>query len=216
MSVTIKFLGRMDYHEALKLQQALHSQRLSGEIEDTLLLLEHPPVITLGKRGKYTNIIAPRELLSQTGVEIVETGRGGDVTYHGPGQLVGYFIVDLHNYKNSIKKLINIVEAAFISFLKKEYDIEACAGEREHTGIWVGGDKITAIGLSVSKSVTMHGFAFNVNTDLEHFKWINPCGITDKGVTSIKKLTMQECDFKKVAEAFSKEYLSVEKDTRLG
>jgi lipoyl(octanoyl) transferase len=168
-------------------------------IEDMLILLEHPPVITLGKRGKYSNILVSKEYLNQNGIQIFEINRGGDVTYHGPGQLVGYFIVNLANYNRSIKNFITGIEDVFINLLMEQYSIKAYRGFKEHTGVWVDDKKITAIGVAVSRMITMHGFAFNINTDLEHFNWINPCGITDKGVTSLKQLTGVEHDLKEIA-----------------
>lgn len=181
-------LGRMDYKEALDIQKKLLLLRQAGKIQDTLLLLEHPPVITLGRRGVYSNIVAQNENLTEEGVRIYEVSRGGDVTYHGPGQIVGYPIIHLANYKMSVKEFVEKLEKVFISLLNEKYHIKAHAEEKKYTGVWVGDEKITAIGIEVKHWVTMHGFAFNANTNLEHFKWINPCGITDKGVTSLQKL----------------------------
>ncbi len=152
------------------------------------MLLEHPPVITLGRRGVYTNIIAPAEELKANRVSIYEVARGGDVTYHGPGQIVGYPIIDLKEINRSVKDFVWGIEELFISLLKNQFDIAARRDEKKYTGVWTGDEKITAIGIAVKHWVTMHGFAFNVNTDLDHFKWITPCGIADRGVTSLEKL----------------------------
>lgn len=193
-------LGKIEYSSALEIQESILALRQRNEIEDTLLLLEHPPVLTLGKRGEYRNILLSREELLQRGVKVFEVNRGGDVTYHGPGQLVGYPVVDLKDRNKSIKDYVYKIEDVFISLLKEEYGIEARRDEREYTGVWVGNSKITAIGVAVKKWVTMHGFAFNINTSLEHFSWINPCGITDRGVTSLQKLVGHELDMESMYE----------------
>ena len=199
-------LGKMDYMEALKIQEDLMQKHLNGEGEDTLLLVEHPPVLTLGRRGEYSNILLAKDYLENMGVSVYEVSRGGDVTYHGPGQIVGYPIMNLENHGKDIKQFIWKLEEIIIRLLKDLYDIEATRDEKKYTGVWVGDEKITAIGVAVKRWVTMHGFAFNVNTNLEHFKWINPCGIMDKGVTSMEKLIGKEADFeeikRKVADYF--------------
>jgi lipoyl(octanoyl) transferase len=206
VKLNVAFLGRIDYKEALDLQGRLLILRQKGKINNTLLLLEHPPVITLGRRGIYSNIIAPDSELAANRVGVYEVARGGDVTYHGPGQIVGYPIVDLKEINKGVKDFVWGIEEIFIRLLKNQYGIPARRDEKKYTGVWVGDDKITAVGIAVKHWVTMHGFAFNVNTDLEHFKWINPCGITDKGVTSLEKLLGCPQDFdeliKMVAEYF--------------
>lgn len=189
MKLNVALMGRVDYTKALDIQERLLDLRQRNETGDTLLLLEHPPVITLGRRGAYTNILLSREELKAMGVGIHETGRGGDVTYHGPGQIVGYPIMDLRNYRRDVKGFVEKLEEVFIRLLRDEFNITARRDEKKYTGVWVGDEKITAIGMSVKRWVTMHGFAFNVNTELSHFQWINPCGITDRGVTSLEKLT---------------------------
>jgi lipoyl(octanoyl) transferase len=204
----VMLLGRIDYKEALDLQEKLLSRRQSGEIGDTLLILEHPPVITLGRRGLYSNVVVPKDVLEKEGVSLYEVNRGGDVTYHGPGQIVGYPIIHLGDCKLTVKDFVGKLEEVFITLLAEKYGIEAHTEEKKYTGVWVGGEKITAIGIEVKRRVTMHGFAFNVNTDLDHFKWINPSGITDKGVTSLQKqlgypLDMDELN-ETVAEYFCK------------
>ncbi len=188
MRLNVIKLGKMDYAEALKIQEEILERRKNGEIGDTLLLVEHPPVLTVGKRGSYSNIIISSGEMEQNGVKVYEVNRGGDVTYHGPGQIVGYPIFDLRGHGRDIRGFVNKLEDVFIELLRNEYNIEAYRGEKKYTGVWVGEEKITAIGIAVKRWVTMHGFAFNVNTNLDHFKWIIPCGLTDKGVTSLQKL----------------------------
>ena len=200
MKWNIVSLGRVDYMEALDLQEKLLAKRQQGEIDNTLLLLEHPAVLTLGKRGLYSNIIVPKEELAANRISIYEVARGGDVTYHGPGQIVGYPIIDLKDLNKGVKDFVWTIEEVFIRLLKKEYGITAHREEKKYTGVWVGDEKITAIGIAVKHWVTMHGFAFNVNTELEHYKWINPCGISDKGVTSLEKLLGFPQDFAKLNE----------------
>jgi lipoyl(octanoyl) transferase len=189
MKLNIVKIGKIDYKEALDIQEQLQIDRLENKIDDTLLLLEHYPVITLGKRGKYSNIKIQTNILKENDVNVYEVSRGGDVTYHGPGQLVGYLIFDLKNHGKDIKNFVWKIQEVFIRFMKMEYGIESYRDDGVYTGVWVGNDKITAIGIAISHWVTMHGFAFNINTDLDHYKWINPCGITDKGITSLEKLS---------------------------
>jgi len=198
MKLNILRLGKMDYGEALRIQESLLDLRQQGKIGDTLVMVEHFPVLTIGRRGTYSNILVPREMLKSFGVNIYEVNRGGDVTYHGPGQIVGYPIIDLTNHGRDIKDFVWRIEEVFIRLLKEEYGIEAHREEKKYTGVWVGDEKITAIGIAVKRWVTMHGFAFNVNTNLEHFMWINPCGIVDKGVTSLQKLTGKVQDFDRI------------------
>lgn len=182
-------LGRVGYRESLELQEKLMKEIQSGEGEDILLLVEHPPVLTLGKSGKYNNVIASEDVLKSQGITIYEVSRGGDVTYHGPGQIVGYPIMDLKKHGRDIKDFVWKIEEVFIRLLKDEYDIEAHREDKKFTGVWIGEEKITAIGIAVKRWVTTHGFAFNVNTNLDHFKWIIPCGLADRGVTSLEKIT---------------------------
>ena len=198
MELIVTKLGRMDYREALSLQEKLLGLRQQAGISDILLLVEHPPVLTLGRRGKRHNILLPADELRKKGIAIYEVNRGGDVTYHGPGQLVGYPIMDLKQHGADIKSFVWGLEEVFIRLLKEQYEITASRDEKKYTGVWVENQKITAIGIAVNRWATMHGFAFNINTNLEHFRWINPCGITDKGVTSLAQLTGSICDFDKV------------------
>ena len=197
MNLQVVNLGCLDYSEALKIQENLFLLRTQDKIGDTLLLVEHPPVLTLGIRGNYDNILISQKYLAEHGIKIYEVNRGGDVTYHGPGQIVGYPIMNLSKW--GVKEFVWKIEEVFIRLLQEEYGLTAHREEKKYTGVWVENQKITAIGIHVSKWVTTHGFAFNVNTDLSHFQWINPCGITDKGVTSVQQLTGEKQDFAKVS-----------------
>lgn len=181
-------LGTVEYEHALKLQHALVARRQSGAIPDTLLLLEHPPVITQGKSAVAQDILLSPEERSAYGVEVVTIERGGETTYHGPGQLVGYPIVDLRQHLRSLKRYVYLLEELFVGYLAEEFGVVA-GRDPEHRGVWVGREKITAIGVAVQHRVTFHGFAFNVTTDLSHFNWIVPCGITDRGQTSLAACT---------------------------
>ncbi|MBP7174942.1 MAG: lipoyl(octanoyl) transferase LipB [Thermoclostridium sp.] len=206
MKLEIIKLGRMDYREALEVQTELWQKVSSGDGRDTLLLVEHPPVITLGVRGMQEHILLPEEERMKLGVSTVQVSRGGDVTYHGPGQIVGYPIMNLNRWGRDIHHFVGRIENTFIRLLQQDYGINAQRGDKTYTGVWVGAEKITAIGIQVKKWTTMHGFAFNVNTDLSHFQWIVPCGLSDRGVTSLEKLTGQKQDmdklFQRTAEVF--------------
>lgn len=197
MKLNVLFLGRCDYEEALNIQYNILEKRQNGEIGDTLILVEHPPVLTLGRHAIESNIIVSEKYLNDKGISLFKTNRGGDVTYHGDGQIVGYPIVDLREKGIGIRDFVDKMEEAFIRLLGDKFDIEA-GKNPEHTGVWIGNEKILAIGLAVKKGVTMHGFAFNVNTNLDHFKLIVPCGITDKGVTSIGNIVGSPVDFEHI------------------
>jgi lipoyl(octanoyl) transferase len=199
MKLKIAQMGRIDYGEALSLQEKLHALRQGGRIPDTLLLQEHNSVITVGRRGSYSNILLPGEELLKKKIDVYEVSRGGDVTYHGPGQLVGYPIFDLKDHEMDIRKYVWNIQEVFIRILKEDYGMESRRENGVYTGVWVGNSKITAIGIAVRRWVTMHGFAFNINTDLDNFRWINPCGLTDRGVTSLEKITGKRQDFVKVS-----------------
>jgi len=179
----IQRLGRVPYQRALELQEALVTRRQRGEIEDTLLLLEHEPVVTLGRSAASENVLHSREALAARGVGLFETGRGGDVTYHGPGQLVGYPIVDLSPDRRDVHRYVRDLENVMIRTCT-DYCV---AADRipGMSGCWVGSDKIGAIGVRIARWVTSHGFAFNVAPDLDAFDLIVPCGISDRGVTSL-------------------------------
>jgi lipoyl(octanoyl) transferase len=202
------------YDEALELQRTLVEQRKAGTIPDTLLLLEHPHVLTLGVRkgGGRTNIIAPSRTLEELGVAVHEAGRGGDVTYHGPGQLVGYPIIDLRPDRQDVHQYVRDIEDVLIRSCA-DFGIvaERLAG---FTGAWVnhpdrGLEKIAAIGVRIARWITSHGFAFNVNTDLNFFGLIVPCGISDRGVTSIARLLGRPVDMQAVQESIVHHFSAV-------
>jgi lipoyl(octanoyl) transferase len=186
MLCRVEQLGTVDYTAGLRLQAERIAQRKAGEIPDTLLLLEHPHVYTLGRNAKRENLLISQDRLAALGARLFETDRGGDITYHGPGQLVGYPIFDLTKHRRDIAWFMRSLEEVFIR-VAREFGIEAgrLAGA---PGVWVGNDKLVAMGVHISRWVTSHGFAFNVNTDLGYFEWIVPCGLPDKGVTSLAKL----------------------------
>jgi lipoyl(octanoyl) transferase len=205
----VRRLGRVAYDDALLLQQTLVEERRRGEIPDQLLLLEHPPVITLGVkvRNDLTHVLATSERLAELGVELHETGRGGDVTYHGPGQVVGYPIVDLKPDRCDVHAYVRDLEEVMIR-AARTFGIDAGRVEGL-TGIWVGAAKLAAIGVRISRWITSHGFAFNVNTDLSHFNLIIPCGITDRGVTSFQQLLGHPVAMAEVEDALSAAFLDV-------
>jgi len=179
-------LGKKDYKETWALQKELQKKRIEGKIADLLILVEHPPVYTLGKNADDSNLIATKEYLKNQGIDVYDIDRGGDITYHGPGQLVGYPIFNIREMGLGIKNYVHNLEEALIKMLK-EYQIEGKRIEKL-TGVWVGENKIAAIGIRVSRWVTMHGFALNVTPDLTKFGGIIPCGITDKGITRMVDL----------------------------
>lgn len=178
-------LGRMGYGEAYALQRELLDKRKRGEIPDQFLIVEHPHVITMGRNGRFENMLASEELLARSGISFFQTDRGGDVTYHGPGQIVGYPILDLREWKRDVVAYVRGIEQAIIDALA-EFGIEGGRVEGA-TGVWVGEAKICAIGVHISRWVTSHGFALNVDTDLRYFQYIVPCGLT-KPVTSMRQL----------------------------
>ena len=209
MKLNVLLLGRCNYEKALDIQHSILEKRQKGELGDTLILVEHPPVITIGRGGEASNVVASKEYLESMGIDVFETNRGGDVTYHGDGQIVGYPIVNLKELQMGVRDFVHKLEDIFIQLLKDKYNIDA-GRYPEYTGVWIGNKKITAIGLAVKRGVTMHGFAFNVNTNLQHFQLIVPCGITDKEVTSLEKLTGEKADFyemnKQVLEYYCKTF----------
>lgn len=177
-------LGLTDYKEAWDLQYEIFNLRVKNEINDILLLLEHPHTYTLGKTADRNNLISSEETLHEKEITIFEIDRGGDITYHGPGQIVGYPIIDLNNWQKDTHKYLRALEEVIIKTMN-HFDLE---GSRKDglTGVWINEKKIAAIGIKISRWVTMHGFAFNINTDLSLFDGIIPCGIKDKEVTSLK------------------------------
>src|SRR5437870_6186784 len=181
----LQALGRVDYATALDQQSRLVEERKRGLIADQLLLLEHPHVITLGRNGRLDNLLANDEILERSGIAFHPTDRGGDITYHGPGQLVGYPILDLREWKRDVGAYLRAIEQALIDTLA-DFGIEGGRIPRL-TGVWVGERKIAAIGVHISRWVTSHGFALNVNTDLSYFQYIVPCGLT-RPVTSMAAL----------------------------
>jgi lipoyl(octanoyl) transferase len=212
-SLRVERLGTISYEDGLALQARLVEERRSGAIPDTLLLLEHPPVITLGvktRRGP-NHIVASEETLAEQGVKVHETGRGGDVTYHGPGQLVGYPILDLapdrkdvHVYVRDIEEVLIRTAAAFGVEAKRVPGL---------TGVWVGPDgkeeKLAAIGIRISRWITSHGFALNVSTNLDHFNLIVPCGIADRRVTSLEKLLGRNVSIEEAGRAVEQAFLGL-------
>lgn len=181
-ALAVERLGVVDYRRGLALQAELHERRVAGEADDTLLLLEHPHVYTIGRRGSHADVLWDADALCARGVDVVETDRGGQVTYHGPGQLVGYPIVDLGpgaDLVRYVRKLEDVMIGSLARFGL------AAGREDGNTGVWTRGKKIGAIGVRVTRNVTKHGFALNVCPDLDYFVGIVPCGITDRGVTSM-------------------------------
>lgn len=206
-------LGKVEYATALRLQQALVELRKQGRVEDVLLLLEHPPVITLGRNAQRRNLLHSEAELDRRGVEVFECDRGGDVTFHGPGQLVAYPIFDLRGFTPKLGAV------AFVRKLE-EVLIRTCEGfgiptQRIPglTGVWAYGSgtpaKIAAIGVHISRGVTSHGFALNVTTDLDYFRLIVPCGIVDKPVTSMAKVLGRVPDFQQVAAVAARQFSEV-------
>ena len=179
-------LGVTDYKNAYQFQKETLRRRQFGEISDTLILTEHRAVFTIGRRGSRSNILVGHDVLEAHKISVYEIDRGGDITYHGPGQVVGYPILDLKNYKKDIHWYLRSLESMLINFLDK------CSikGERKNnfTGVWVEGKKIASLGLGVSKWVTYHGFSLNISTELEYFEMINPCGITGSKMTSLSRV----------------------------
>ena len=180
-------LDDVPYEEAFALQKRLVTMRSQGTIYDTLILLEHPPVFTVTRKATLKNILASPDELLDKGISLCQTNRGGDITYHGPGQIVGYPIMNLKDHGKDLHKYIRNIEEIIISLLM-DYGI-AAHRDKANPGVWIGDEKIAAIGIAVKSSwTTMHGFALNVNPDLKHYSLIVPCGLTNKGITSLSKL----------------------------
>ena len=202
-------LGVVPYADALALQRSLVEDRRAGRIGDTLLLLEHPPVLTLGVRGDggRSHILASAESLATRSIEVHEAGRGGDVTYHGPGQIVGYPIIDLNPHRRDVHRYVRDLETVLIR-TAGDYGISAHRVDGL-TGVWVGDEKLAAIGVRIARWVTSHGFALNVNTYLDHFDLIVPCGIADRGVTSMARLLGRSLDTAEVANRIIEQFTDV-------
>lgn len=209
MSLRIEWLGRIAYGEALERQQ--EAERLCAATgEETLFLLEHDPVFTLGRNADRKDILFTPERCAELGIRVYETDRGGKATYHGPGQLVGYPILRLEGQRRDVKRYVTDLEESLIRTLRS-FGVEGARSPLPErvTSVWVGNDKIAAIGVHISRWVTTHGFALNVNTNLDHFLGIIPCGITDGGVTSLERLLGRRIPLEEVAEAYVPEFREV-------
>jgi lipoyl(octanoyl) transferase len=212
-TLTVYRLGRVEYEDGLTLMQRFADARQQELIGDSLLLLEHPPLLTLGRGAKRENILATDEQLAAEGVEIFETNRGGDVTYHGPGQVVGYPIFLLPKARQDVRRYVRDVERGIIQTLA-EYGLEA-GPIPKWPGVWLGGEgspdarKVAAVGIHISRWLTTHGFALNVNTHLPHFQLIVPCGIREAGVTSMQRELGHVISVPDVEEALARHYSSV-------
>ena len=191
-------LGLIDYKDAWDIQKSIHQLRLENKFDDVLLLLEHPHTYTLGKTADKENLVGDKKYLDENKISVYDIDRGGDITYHGPGQIVGYPIISLTNWKQDTHKYLRAIEEVIIKVCS-EYDLQGSRVEK-YTGVWLDDRKICAIGIKVSRWITMHGFAFNVNTDLKLFNGIIPCGITDKDVTSLNRELKKEISLNEVKE----------------
>ncbi len=207
--LAIQDLGSdVDYALATRIQEQCHADRRAGNIPDTLLLLEHAPVYTLGRSAKPENVRWDDDALRQAGIERVATTRGGDVTYHGPGQLVGYPIVHLSQRGMGVIDYITAVEETLIRALAA-CGLPGAGRDPRNRGVWVGNDKIGAIGIRVSHQITAHGFALNINTRLDHYQGIVPCGLTDAGVTSLARCLGHPFDMAAVKRAVRSAFVAV-------
>jgi lipoate-protein ligase B len=199
------YIEQVDYSIILSLQRELQKRvSLNNQSKGFLLLVEHKPVVTIGKFGKENNILLPEDEMKRRGIEICKIERGGDVTFHGPGQLVGYPIINLRKFGLGVKSYVHALEDTLIGVLKG-FGIDGVRIS-EYPGVWVGNEKVAAIGVYIKGFITMHGFALNVNTDLDYFSLIVPCGISNMGVTSMKKILGKETQLNVVASAFAQEF----------
>ena len=205
----VRRLGAVPYAAALALQRSLVDDRRAGRIPDTLLLVEHPHVLTLGVRGDggRSHILATDEALASRGIEVHETGRGGDITYHGPGQIVGYPILDLNPDRRDVHRYVRDLETVQVR-VAADYGIEAGRVDGL-TGVWVGDEKLAAIGVRIARWITSHGFALNVTTDLDHFRLIVPCGIADRGVTSMARVLGRPVDTVEVENSIIEHFSNI-------
>ncbi|NIA22997.1 MAG: lipoyl(octanoyl) transferase LipB [Proteobacteria bacterium] len=200
-------LGKMRYKRVWELQKCILKKVQNGEIDNTLIFVEHYDVFTFGRRGKTDTLRVKEEILRKLGFDMYVIERGGDVTYHGPGQLVIYPIYDIKSHLVGVKKFVLNMERAIINTLK-EFDIES-EGDDKVIGVWIGNDKIAAIGMAFDRHVSFHGAALNVNTDLNKFNYIVPCGLVDKGVTSMKKITGKEIPLDRVRDVFIEKWKEI-------
>lgn len=201
-------IDRIGYDEAFDLQKKLVDARGRDEIKDTFILLQHTPVFTANREATFKNILAPKEVLAEHGIEVCKTDRGGDVTYHGPGQITGYIILDLKRHGKDLHAYIRNVEQLLIDTLA-EYSIQS-GRDPKHPGVWVGREKIAAIGIAVKSGwITMHGFALNVQPDMRHYKMIIACGIVDKGVTSMQAVLGREVAIDEVKRRLIGQYAKI-------
>lgn len=190
----VKYLGRnIPYADAMAVQDSVYESRKAGEIPDTLILLEHKPVYTLGRSADPAHILWQKEALEKAGIEVVQTSRGGDVTYHGPGQLVGYPVINLKERGLGVVEYVTAIEETIIRALGK-MGLDTAGRDERNRGVWVGDCKICALGIRVSHQITRHGFALNLNTRLSDFKGIVPCGLFNAGVTSLSMQTGNPVD----------------------
>ena len=200
--------GELPYGDSWSLQQALREARESQAIPDLLLLVEHPPTYTLGRSSSPDHLLIDRSTLqSEHGIEVFEVERGGSATYHGPGQLVGYPIIDLKRRGRDVHRFIRLLEQVIISALA-EFDLAAEAS-KGLTGVWIGDRKIASIGIHVRHWISMHGFALNVSPDLAHFQWIQPCGLDNKVITSMSDQLSYEPDLSEVAAAVTRQFAAL-------
>ena len=201
-------IDRIGYTEAFDLQKKMVDARSRDEIQDTFILLQHNPVFTANREATFKNILAPDAVLAEKGIEVCKTDRGGDVTYHGPGQITGYIILDLKRHGKDLHAYIRNVEQLLIDTLAG-YGIDS-GRDPKHPGVWVGREKIAAIGIAVKSGwITMHGFALNVKPDMNHYKMIIACGIVDKGVTSMNAVLGREIDINEVKQRLIAQYAKI-------
>jgi lipoate-protein ligase B len=201
-------LDTVPYEEAFDLQKRLVRLRSQDSIKDTLILLEHPPVFTVTRKATLKNILVSTDELNEKGISLCQTNRGGDITYHGPGQIVGYPIMDLKGYGKDLHQYVRRIEEMIINLLT-DYGI-AAHRDKSNPGVWVGDEKIAALGIAVKSSwTTMHGFSLNVNPDLSHYALIVPCGISGRGITSLSLLLGKPISTRKIREQLIHHYAAV-------
>jgi lipoyl(octanoyl) transferase len=201
--IVVRDLGRLDYREAWDIQLETHAAVAEGLAPETLLLVEHPPVITFGRKGGREHLLVSEAELRERGFTLYDIERGGDITYHGPGQLVGYPIL---NIGRRVRDYLRRLEGVMVALLA-DYGIEA-VGSPGYAGVWVGDEKVVAIGVAIKRHVSFHGFALNVHTDLRHFDTIIPCGIADRGVTSLSRLLGRHVPLDEVRPRLEQHFLT--------